>query len=93
MLQNRSNWGFPSIIFLPMMYNIRFPRYQRRYVWDQTNWRTLWEDILSQLDLGLDNETDGKIVVKRRVVQEHLEPSLEDRAQQALHRDPCYTPY
>ena len=24
------------------------PRYQRRYVWDDTNWETLWEDILSQ---------------------------------------------
>ena len=28
------------------------PRYQRRYVWDETNWRTLWEDILSQEKLG-----------------------------------------
>ena len=28
----------------------RVPRYQRRYVWDETNWDTLWNDILSQLD-------------------------------------------
>ena len=25
------------------------PRYQRRYVWEEMNWRTLWEDILFQL--------------------------------------------
>ena len=24
------------------------PRYQRRYVWDETNWSMLWEDILAQ---------------------------------------------
>ena len=23
----------------------RIPRYQRRYIWDQTNWKVLWEDI------------------------------------------------
>ncbi len=26
------------------------PRYQRRYVWNETNWHALWEDILSQLE-------------------------------------------
>ena len=26
------------------------PRYQRRYVWDETNWDTLWKDILFQLE-------------------------------------------
>ena len=25
------------------------PRYQRRYVWDETNLETLWEDIFAQL--------------------------------------------
>ena len=29
------------------------PRYQRRYVWNKMNWRTLWEDILYQLGLEL----------------------------------------
>lgn len=24
------------------------PRYQRRYVWNKTNWETLWDDILTQ---------------------------------------------
>ena len=23
----------------------RVPRYQRRYIWDETNWKVLWEDI------------------------------------------------
>jgi len=35
------------------------PRYQRRYVWDEANWRTLWEDILFQLALDLTNEDKG----------------------------------
>ncbi len=30
----------------------RVPRYQRRYVWDETNWDTLWKDILFQLEDG-----------------------------------------
>ena len=35
------------------------PRYQRRYVWDETNWSTLWEDILYQLSLEFDAEERG----------------------------------
>ena len=35
------------------------PRYQRRYVWDIANWSTLWEDILSQLNLRLIETLDG----------------------------------
>ena len=27
----------------------RVPHYQRRYVWDETNWDTLWKDILFQI--------------------------------------------
>ena len=27
----------------------KIPRYQRRYVWDMTNWETLWQDIKAQL--------------------------------------------
>ena len=40
----------------------KIPRYQRRYVWDETNWRVLWEDILSQLGLELHKD---KIEVKQ----------------------------
>ena len=29
----------------------RIPRYQRRYIWDETNWRVLWEDISQLLDV------------------------------------------
>ncbi len=31
------------------------PRYQRRYVWDETNWQKLWEDIRGQGELGFDD--------------------------------------
>ena len=30
----------------------RIPVYQRRYVWDETNWKELWEDITQLLDTG-----------------------------------------
>ena len=43
----------------------KVPRYQRRYVWDQTNWRTLWEDIFSQLGLELDDDKNREILVKQ----------------------------
>ena len=42
------------------------PRYQRRYVWDTTNWRTLWEDILFQLSLELVEDKDGEFSIKYR---------------------------
>ncbi|MDE0398950.1 MAG: DUF262 domain-containing protein [Candidatus Poribacteria bacterium] len=32
------------------------PLYQRRYVWNETNWDALWNDIRSQADLKLRNE-------------------------------------
>ena len=35
------------------------PRYQRRYVWGETNWSTLWEDIRFQLSLEFDAEERG----------------------------------
>ena len=35
------------------------PRYQRRYVWNKTNWGTLWEDILAQLDPKLKDKDRG----------------------------------
>lgn len=35
------------------------PRYQRRYVWNETNWETLWEDFLVQLDPKLEDKDRG----------------------------------
>ncbi len=29
------------------------PMYQRRYIWNETNWSALWNDIRSQVDLKL----------------------------------------
>ena len=42
----------------------KVPHYQRRYVWDKTNWGTLWEDILAQLGLELQEGTDGEYTFK-----------------------------
>ncbi len=43
----------------------KVPRYQRRYVWDETTWDTLWKDILFQLKDG-DHSTHftGPIVTR-----------------------------
>lgn len=38
----------------------KVPHYQRRYVWDKTNWRTLWENILAQLGLEIKGDPDDK---------------------------------
>ena len=48
----------------------RVPRYQRRYVWDEINWNTLWEDILSQLGLEFDREKDKEGIFKKRTQRE-----------------------
>ena len=50
----------------------KVPRYQRRYVWDEANWRTLWEDMLSQLGLELHDDKSEKIKVKQREERESL---------------------
>ena len=34
----------------------RVPHYQRRYVWDETNWDTLWKDIRFQIDGEVEGE-------------------------------------
>ena len=50
------------------------PRYQRRYVWDDTNWSTLWEDILSQEKLK--NEDRGHFtgpIVTRSIGESQLD--------------------
>ena len=38
----------------PVQYTV--PRYQRRYVWDEQNWRTLSEDIFVQIGLEFEND-------------------------------------
>ena len=38
----------------------KVPHYQRRYVWDKTNWLTLWENILAQLGLEIAGDSDDK---------------------------------
>ena len=40
----------------PVQYKV--PHYQRRYIWNSTNWRTLSEDILAQLGLALKKWVD-----------------------------------
>ena len=42
----------------------KVPHYQRRYVWDQTNWSTLSEDILAHLGQELEDITDGGYTFK-----------------------------
>ena len=48
----------------------KVPRYQRRYVWDEVDWVTLWTDILFQLGLEFDNESDGESVIKQQTQHE-----------------------
>lgn len=35
------------------------PQYQRRYVWNESNWETLWDDFLVQSDYGLEDKNRG----------------------------------
>ena len=53
------------------------PRYQRRYVWDEANWRTLWDDILSRLDLELVENKDGQFVIKHHEQRDEV-PENQD---------------
>ena len=51
------------------------PRYQRRYVWDETNWSTLWEDIRSQLNAKPDGKSERHFtgpIVTRPMESRHL---------------------
>ena len=38
----------------------RVPHYQRRYVWDETNWDRLWKDILFQINGEVEGEVEGE---------------------------------
>ncbi|MYB96844.1 MAG: DUF262 domain-containing protein, partial [Gammaproteobacteria bacterium] len=54
------------------------PLYQRRYIWDETNWNTLWDDIRSQAELKRRCE-DGRhfigAIVTRPIERESGQPS------------------
>ena len=48
------------------------PIYQRRYVWDEMNWRTLWEDILDQLEPELEQREDTSTILLKSEDQKHF---------------------
>ena len=62
-MDTRYNVSVDKLFSGDLQYKV--PRYQRRYVWDGTNWRTLGEDILSQLGLELHEDEIKKIKVKQ----------------------------
>ena len=41
-----SNDSINDVLGVEYIYEV--PLYQRRYVWDEANWQTLWDDILAQ---------------------------------------------
>ncbi|MCG9129509.1 DUF262 domain-containing protein [Candidatus Poribacteria bacterium] len=51
-----------KLFSIPVQYKV--PRYQRRYVWDDENWRTLSADIFAQLSLEFEMD-DGKYYFKK----------------------------
>ena len=60
MLINKSEIG--QLFSEEKVYSV--PHYQRRYVWDETNWLTLWKNILAQLGYILEN-TNGQQEFKK----------------------------
>ena len=51
----------------------QIPRYQRRYVWNETNWHTLSTDILALLGLELEgNKADGFTFNPTEKVKKHF---------------------
>ena len=48
------------------------PIYQRRYVWDEMNWRTLWEDILDQLESEAEQREDSSTILLRSEDKKHF---------------------
>ncbi len=59
----------------PVQYKV--PNYQRRYVWDKTNWRALSEDILAQLGLELKEGLDSEYAFEP--LEQHKETSTSPR--------------
>ena len=62
-------------------YDVRYevPRYQRRYVWDETNWRTLCEDIFAQLGLEFEEGPDEKFTFKKHEQHRDTPKNREQR--------------
>ncbi len=73
MLGNREN--ISKLFSDAVQYKV--PHYQRRYVWNKTNWRTLWEDILAQLGLELKEDLGGAYAFEP--LEQHEETSTSPR--------------
>ena len=56
-------------------YLFEVPRYQRRYVWDETNWNKLWEDIVGQVNIPPNQRGVGHFTgpIVTRVIDERAE--------------------
>ena len=53
----------------------RIPRYQRRYIWDETNWKVLWADIeqLLSVEEKVKQHFTGTIVIRLDETESTLE--------------------
>ena len=50
-METTQNVDLDKLFGIEVQYKV--PLYQRRYVWDESNWEALWRDILAQLGLEL----------------------------------------
>lgn len=76
MQTNQTGDFVDSLFAIGVQYQV--PPYQRRYVWNEANWLTLWEDTLSLLGLEID-EKNGAIITKSHGQGEIIAASsLED---------------
>ncbi|MCG9129510.1 DUF262 domain-containing protein [Candidatus Poribacteria bacterium] len=53
-----------KLFSIPVQYKV--PHYQRRYVWDETNWRKLSEDILAMLGLEFVEDLNSNFSFKSK---------------------------
>ena len=56
-------------------YLFEVPLYQRRYVWDETNWNKLWEDIIEQVNIPPNQRGVGHFTgpIVTRIIDERAE--------------------
>ena len=56
-------------------YLFEVPLYQRRYVWDETNWNKLWEDIVEQVNIPPNQRGVGHFTgpIVTRIIDERAE--------------------
>ncbi len=52
-----SNDSINDVLGVEYIYEV--PLYQRRYVWNETNWQTLWDDILDQEKIDPAGQEEG----------------------------------